>query len=68
MNYLFTMLQVNADDVTARPHIYTDHYTHCLNPGYLKLQDYFTKIDESRLYSAAVALNPCRRFAYFEKS
>jgi hypothetical protein len=37
MNYLFTMLQVNADDVTARPHIYTDHYTHCLNHGYLNL-------------------------------
>jgi hypothetical protein len=68
MNYLFTMLQMSADDVTARPHIYTDHYQHCLNHGYLKLQDYFTKIDDSRLYSAAVALNPCRRFAYFEKS
>jgi hypothetical protein len=26
MNYLFIMLQMSADDVTARPHIYTDHY------------------------------------------
>ena len=68
MNYLFTMLKSRADDVTARPGRYSAHYSHCLNHGYLKLQDYFTKIDDSRLYSAAVVLNPCRRFTYFENS
>jgi hypothetical protein len=66
MNYLFNMLKRSADEVTARPSLFTDHYQHCLNHGYLKLRDYFTKIDDSRLYSAAVALNPCRRFDYFE--
>jgi hypothetical protein len=68
MNYLFIMLKSRADDVTARPSRYSAHYSNYLDYGYLKLQDYFTKIDNSRLYSAAVALNPCRRFAYFENS
>jgi hypothetical protein len=66
MNYLFTMLKSRADDVTARPSRYSAYYSQCLNHSYLKLQDYFTKIDDGRLYSAAVALNPCRRFTYFE--
>lgn len=68
MNYLFKMLRRSADEVTARPSLFTDHYLHCLNHGFLKLRDHFTKIDDSRLYSEAVALNPCRRFDYFENA
>jgi hypothetical protein len=68
MNYLFNMLKRSADEMTARPSLFTDYNQHCLNHGFLKLQDYFTKIDDSRLNSAAVALNPCRRFDYFENA
>jgi hypothetical protein len=68
MNYLFNMLKRSADEVTARPSFFTDHYQHCLNFSFIKLRDYFTKIDNSRLYSAAVALNPYRRFDYFKNT
>jgi hypothetical protein len=66
MDYLFGALKKHADDITERPHIYSDHYQHCINHGFLKLQAYYTKIDESRFYSAATSLNPYIRFAYFE--
>jgi hypothetical protein len=55
-----------ADDVNADKEIFTDHYRHCINHGFKKLQQYYTKIDESRLYSAVVALNPSMRFHYFK--
>lgn len=66
MDYLFNKLKKHADEVTAKPSLFTDHYQHCLNHGFFKLSEYYTKIDDSRLYHAAVALNPCRRFHYFE--
>jgi hypothetical protein len=31
MNYLFNMLKRSADEVTARPSLFTDHYQHCFN-------------------------------------
>jgi hypothetical protein len=39
-----------------------------MNYGFVKLQEYYTRLDDSRLYSAAVARNPCRRFTYFEEA
>lgn len=68
MDYLFNTLKKHADEITARPSLFTDHYQHCINYGFVKLQEYCTKIDDSRLYSAAVALNPCRKFTYFEQA
>jgi hypothetical protein len=35
--------------------------SHCINHVFKKLQQYYTKIDEGRLYSVAVALNPSMR-------
>jgi hypothetical protein len=62
MEYLFKILKKRADEVTAKPHRYTDYYSTCINHGFVKLQDYYRKLDDSRLYCAAY-----RRFAYFEK-
>jgi hypothetical protein len=66
MDYLFNTLKLHTDEITARPSLFTDHYQHCINHGFVKLQGYCTKIDKSRLYSAATALNPYMRFTYFE--
>jgi hypothetical protein len=66
MDYLFTTLQKHADEITTTPHLFTDHYQHCINHGFLKLQAYYTKIDDSRFYSAATSLNPYMKFTYFE--
>lgn len=66
MDFLFSKLKKHADEVTDKPALFTDHYKHCLNHGFTKLSEYYSKIDDSRLYSAAVALNPCRRFTYFD--
>jgi hypothetical protein len=71
MDYLFNTLKKHADEVLESPHIFSDHYSHyshCINYGFLKLQEYCTKIDDSRPYSAATALNPDMRFSYFEKA
>jgi hypothetical protein len=66
MDYLFTTLQKHADEITTTPHLFTDHYQHCINHGFLKLQAYYTKIDDSRFYSAATSLNPYMKFTYFK--
>jgi hypothetical protein len=33
IDYLFTTIQKHADEVTATPHLFTDHYQHCINQG-----------------------------------
>lgn len=68
MDYLFNTLKKHADEITARPSLFTDHYQHCINYGFVKLQEYCKKIDDSRLYSAAVTLNPYRKFTCFEQA
>jgi hypothetical protein len=67
MEYLFKVLKKRANEVTAKPRRYTDYYSTCINHGFVKLQQYHRKLDDSRLYYAATALNPCRRFTYFER-
>lgn len=66
MDYLFNTLKLHADDIAATPSLYSDHYKHCINHGFVKLQEYCTKIDDSRFYSAATALNPYMKFNYFD--
>jgi hypothetical protein len=68
MDYLFRKLSKRADEIEADREIFSDHYRHCINHGFNKLQQCYTKIDDSRLYCAAVALHPCMRFSYFEKA
>lgn len=68
MDYLFTKLKHAANEIEEKPQLFTDHYQHCINHGFMKLRDYYTKIDDSRLYAAAIALHPCRRFNYFENA
>jgi hypothetical protein len=67
MDFLFLKLARRANEVNADQELFSDYYRHCINHGFSKLQQYYTKIDDSRLYTAAVALHPCMRFAYFEK-
>jgi len=66
MDYLFKKLKKHADEVSESPQLFTDHYRHCINHGFNKLQEYYTKADDSRLYAAAVALHPCYRYNYFD--
>lgn len=36
--YLYVnTLQKHADEITARPSLFTDHYQHCINYGFVKL-------------------------------
>jgi hypothetical protein len=68
MDFLFLKLARRADEVNADEELFSDHYRHCINHGFKKLQQYYTKIDDSRLYAAAVALHPSMRFNYFDKA
>jgi hypothetical protein len=67
MDFLFLKLARRSEEVNADQEIFSDHYRHCINYSFSKLQQYYTKIDNSRLYTAAVALYPCIRFNYFQK-
>ncbi|KAM0708845.1 hypothetical protein Q7P35_005498 [Cladosporium inversicolor] len=67
MDYLFSKLKKHATEVEESPEIFTDHYTNCLNHGFAKLSKYYTRIDESLFYAAAVALHPCKRFTSFDE-
>ena len=67
MDYLFVKLRRRSKEVKARPELFTNYYTHCLNHGFDKLRDYYIKIDSSPFYAAAVALYPCQKYDYFEK-
>ena len=66
-DYLFAGLKRRADEITSNPELFTDHYRHCVNYGFIKLSSYYTKTDDSRFYSAVLALHPCNRFDYFDK-
>lgn len=65
-NYLFNKVQKAAKDVIANTKLYSEHYESCLNCGFEKLKEYYTLTDNSRLYRAAVALHPGKRFHWFE--
>jgi hypothetical protein len=67
IEYLFKILKKRANEVTTKPYRYTDYYSTCINHGFVKLQQYYRKLNNSRLYYVATALNPCRRFTYFER-
>jgi hypothetical protein len=67
MDFLFLKFAERADEVNADQELFSDHYRHCINHRFSKLQQYYTKIDDSRLYTAAVAIHPYMRFKYFEK-
>jgi hypothetical protein len=68
MGYLFNTLKMHADEITATPSLFSDHYQHCINHSFVKLQEYCTKIDDSWFYSASTALNPNMKFTYFEEA
>jgi hypothetical protein len=65
MDYLFAKMKKHQDETTESPHLFTDYYMTALNHGFAKCSEYYTKIDDSPFYAAAVALHPCRRFTYF---
>jgi hypothetical protein len=46
----------HADEMTARPSLSADDYQLCINHDFVKLQEYCTKIYDSRLHIAAVIL------------
>jgi hypothetical protein len=67
MDFLFAKLKKHSHEVEDSPELFSDYYTECLNHGFVKLSEYYTKIDESPYYAAAVALHPCKRFTYFDE-
>jgi hypothetical protein len=65
--YLFNKLAAFEKEVHASPEIFTDYYANCINAGFAKMKEYYTKMDESRVYSTAVALHPYYRLEWFEE-
>jgi hypothetical protein len=67
-DYLFKKLQRASLEIEETPELFTDYYRNCVNTAFVKLREYYTKTDDSRLYRAAVALHPCHRYSYFERN
>jgi hypothetical protein len=65
-DYLFNKLSKAELEVNNDPSLFTDYYINCINAGFTKLKEYYSLTDKSRLYRAAVALHPGKRFQWFE--
>jgi hypothetical protein len=65
-DYLFNKLSKAELEVNDDPSLFTDYYINCINAGFAKLKEYYSLTDRSRIYRAAVALHPGKRFQWFE--
>jgi hypothetical protein len=55
---LYRELKRAQDETLADPEIYTDYHKHSINAALVKLRDYYSLTNRSRVYRAAVALHP----------
>jgi hypothetical protein len=64
-------VELLLDHLEKQKDIYTEakypHLFKSINLAWAKLDDYYTKIDESPAYTTALALHPRFRYSYFEK-
>ena len=64
---LYRKLKRAQDQTVADPEMYTDYYKHSIDAAFVKLSDYYSLTDRSRVYRTAVASHPGLQFAYFER-
>lgn len=62
MEFLFTKLKRHAIEIEEHSEAFTDYHTCCLNHSFATFEKYYTKIDETPFYAAAVALHLYKRF------
>ncbi|KAI6854620.1 hypothetical protein KC338_g9214 [Hortaea werneckii] len=62
---LFNHLKARQDEVTEKPHVFTDHYQHAVNAAFVKMKHYYELTDDTRLYRMAIALHPLCRSTWF---
>jgi hypothetical protein len=65
---LFNKLKLAAEKVERNKSLYSEQFESCLNLAFVKLQHYYNATDKSRIYRAAVALHPGKRFDWFERT
>jgi hypothetical protein len=77
MDFMFKHLKQEADAIVADaddaaanegPPKYLSHYSSGVDAGYLKLTEYYSLIDRTPLYRAAMVLHPRWKFDYFEEN
>ncbi len=66
--YEFRMERLEEWKATAENYPDPEHFKININLGWDKLNDYYTKLDETPVYYAAAILNPVSRWGYFENT
>ena len=61
-------LKNRQDKTIDRPEVFTDHYINSVNAAFVKMRQYYTLTDETRLYRMAVALHPEYRSTWFTEN
>ncbi|KAM3536989.1 hypothetical protein ARSEF1564_010086, partial [Beauveria bassiana] len=66
--YEFLMERLEEWKATAENYPDPEHFKVNINLGWDKLNEYYTKLDETPVYYAAAILNPVSRWGYFENT
>lgn len=66
--YEFLMDSLEDWKAVADDHPDPEHFKININLGWAKLNDYYTKLDETPAYYASAVLNPVSRWSYFENT
>jgi hypothetical protein len=66
--YEFLMERLEEWKAVAGNYPDSEHFRVNINLGWCKLNDYYTKLDETPAYYASAILNPVSRWAYFENT
>ncbi|KAG7404643.1 hypothetical protein Forpi1262_v015756 [Fusarium oxysporum f. sp. raphani] len=66
--YEFLMERLEEWKAVAGNYPDPEHFRVNINLGWCKLNDYYTKVDETPAYYASAILNPVSRWAYFENT
>ncbi|PWI64080.1 hypothetical protein PCL_00001 [Purpureocillium lilacinum] len=66
--YEFLMDRLEEWKATAENHPDPEHFKVNINLGWDKLNEYYTKLDETPAYYASAILNPVSRWGYFENT
>ncbi|EXK24566.1 hypothetical protein FOMG_18716 [Fusarium oxysporum f. sp. melonis 26406] len=66
--YEFLMERLEEWKAAAENYPDPEHFKVNINLGWCKLNDYYTKLDETPAYYASAILNPVSRWTYFENT
>ena len=68
MDMMYQHLQVAGDRISSSPDSFHQHYKTGVDCGWIKLLEFYTEINETPIYRAAMVLHPRYKYDYFEQN